>query len=306
MRPSLFFTWLLLCLATLAIPARAQITVDLSMKRHLFIAHEPVLATVTVTNLSGRDITLADTPEMQWFAFQITGTGERIFPPRNPNYALDPLEIKAGAQMTRTVNLSELYEIGDYGTYRVRASIFFAELNKFFSSRNTSIEVTEGQLLWTQTVGTPGGTAQDATLRKFSLLSHQQGEFRVLYVRVEDRDNSTVYCTQELGRLLEGQPPVEEFDLGNNLYILQLTGQREYLLSKIGLNGEYLGGTRYTAPKSRPYFRRLADGQLQIVGAKRETVIAKGGPGSEAPAKLSARPAGLPSELTAAPAAPAR
>lgn len=285
------YLWILVLLVV-AVGAQAQLNVDLSIKRRLFVAHEPIIATVTITNLSGRDIILADTPEMQWFAFQVTGSNERIFPPRNPNYALDPIEIKAGAQKRRTVNLTELYEIGEFGIYRIRASIFFADLKKFFSSRSSSIEITDGQLIWTQTAGVPDGQTGGGTMRKYSLLSHQQGEYKMLYVRVEDRENGAVYCTQELGRMIEGQPPQAEFDLGNNLYVLQLIGQREYLLSKIGLNGEYLGGTRYTAPKSKPYFRKLADGQLQIVGGRRQAAVAQGA--VEPPSKLSQRPPGLP------------
>lgn len=282
---------LLAVLVATAVHAHAQLNIDLSIKRRLFIAHEPIIATVTITNLTGRDITLTDTPEMQWFAFQVLGANERIFPPRNPNYSLDPVEIKAGAQKRRTVNLSELYEIGEFGIYRIRASIFFADFKKFFSSRSSSIEITDGQLLWSQTAGIPDGQPGGGGMRKFSLLVHQNGEYKMLYVRVEDRENGTVFCTQELGRMIEGQPPLAEFDLGNNLYVLQLIGQREYLLSKIGLNGAYLGGTRYTAPKSRPYFRKLPDGQLQIVGGRREA-IAQGT--VEPPVKLSERPKGLP------------
>jgi hypothetical protein len=282
----------LVVLALLALSAHAQLNVDLNIKRRLFIAHEPIIATVTITNLTGRDITLTDTPEMQWFAFQVLGANERIFPPRNPNYALDPVEIKAGAQKVRTVNLSELYEIGEFGIYRIRASIFFADFKKFFSSGASSIEITDGQLLWTQTAGVPDGLPGGGGMRKFSLLAHQQGEYKMLYVRVENRENGEVFCTHELGRMIEGQPPSAEFDLGNNLYVMQLIGQREYLLSKIGLGGEYLGGTRYTAPKSKPYFRKLPDGQLQIVGGKREPTVAQGV--AETPAKLSQRPPGLP------------
>lgn len=287
MRPSPAILWLVLLLAFGA-GAQAQLAVDLSIKRRLFIAHEPVTATVTITNLSGRDMVLEDTPEMQWFGFQVVGKSERIFPPRNPNYSLEPMEIKAGTQKRRTVNLSELYEMGEYGIYRIRANIFVGDLNKFYSSKASAIEVTDGQLIWSQTVGTPGGGSQ----RKFSLLAHQQPEHKMLYVRVEDRDNGVVYSTLELGRLLEGQPPIAEFDLGNNLYVLQLFGQREYLLSKIGVNGEYLGGTRYTAPKAKPYLRRLPDGQLQIVGGRREATVAK--QTIEPPVKLSERPRGLP------------
>jgi hypothetical protein len=283
--------WLAIFSAFLA-SAHAQLSVELNIKRRLFISHEPIIATVTITNLTGRDITLTDTPEMQWFAFQVLGANDRIFPPRNPNYALDPVEIKAGAQKRRTVNMSELYEIGEFGIYRIRASIFFADYKKFFSSRASSIEITDGQLLWAQTAGVPDGLPGGGAMRRFSLLAHQQGDYRMLYVRVEDRDTGEVFCTQELGRMIEGQPPTAEFDLGNNLYVLQLIGQREYLLSKIGLNGDYLGGTRYTAPKSRPYFRKLPDGQLQIVGGRRETTVAQSQ--SEAPTKLSQRPPGLP------------
>jgi hypothetical protein len=284
---------LLLFLLVCAASAHAQITVNLSVKRRLFIAHEPIIATVTITNLTGRDITLADTPEMQWFAFQVLGSDNRIFPPRNPNYALDPVEIKAGAQKRRTVNLSELYEIGEFGVYHVRASIYFADFKKFFTSRDNSIEITDGQLLWTQTAGVPDGQPGGGGMRKFTLLAHQQGEYKMLYVRVEDRDNGIVYCTQELGRMIEGQGPTAEFDIANNLYVMLLIGQREYLLSKISPNGDYLGGTRYTAPKSKPFFRKLADGNLQIVGGKREATVAQA-PATDAPAKLSARPAGLP------------
>ncbi len=278
----------LVALLAIAASAHAQLNVDLSIKRRMFIAHEPIIATVTITNLSGRDVTLTDTPEMQWFAFQVLGANERIYPPRNPNYALDPIEIKAGEQKRRTVNLNDLYEIGEYGIYRIRASIYFADFKKFFSSRQNSIEITDGQLLWTQSAGVPGG----GSMRKFTMLAHQQSEHKYLYIRVEDRESGMVYCTRELGRMIEGQNPTAEFDLGNNLYILQLIGQREYLLSKIGVNGEYLGSTRYTAPKSKPYFRKLADGNLQIVGGRKEAAVAQ--TTAEPPAKLSQRPPGLP------------
>jgi hypothetical protein len=58
------------------------------------------------------------------------------------------------------------------------------------------------------------------------------------------------------------------------------------------VNGEFLGQTRYSSKKSKPFLRRLPTGELQIVGAYRESV-----PPSAAAApdtKLSDRPADLP------------
>ena len=43
-----------------ATTARGQIQVDLKFKRLQYIAYEPVLATVTITNLAGRDVDLHD------------------------------------------------------------------------------------------------------------------------------------------------------------------------------------------------------------------------------------------------------
>ena len=88
------------------------------MKRRLFMINEPVLATVAITNQAGRDIMLADTAEGgQWFSFQITSSEGRLVPPRNANYELEPLQLRAGETVKRTVNLNELYSLGDFGSY---------------------------------------------------------------------------------------------------------------------------------------------------------------------------------------------
>lgn len=67
--------FLLLCCAmgALLLPAvgRAQILVDLSIKRVLYVAYEPLLATVRITNLSGNPLLLADVESKKWFGFQI-------------------------------------------------------------------------------------------------------------------------------------------------------------------------------------------------------------------------------------------
>lgn len=271
----------------------AQIGVDISIKRRLFIKHEPVLATVSITNQTGRDIVLTDTKEAQWFSFQITGEGDQFVPARNLDYHLDPLSIRAGETLKRTVNLNELYSLGDFGIYRIRANIYFDGMDKYFSSKPTHIEITEGRILWRQNAGVPDGAKNAGQTHTFSMLAHQRGEQNLLYVRVEGQDDATIYCTSPLGRLIDGVPPQMQFDSANNLYVLQLIGQKSYILSKIGVNGEFLGQTHYSAPKTRPYLRKQADGTLQLVGGKRED-IAQNPADLPAPPKLSDRPVGLP------------
>ena len=279
---------LLLALA----PARAQIAVSLTLKRHFYLAHEPVVATVTLTNMSGRDLVLEDSPEFQWFAFEITGPDNIAVSPRNPDYHFDALPMRSGETVRKTVNLNELYALGETGTHQIRATIYYAPMQRYFVSKPVPMEETDGKVLWRQTAGVPDGMRNAGRFHTFTLLSHQQDNYRYLYVRVEDRDDATVFCTTQLGRMVDAAPTQADFDAGNNLYILQLTGLRAYTLTKIGANGEFMGQTPYSAPKTRPTLRKLSDGTLQIIGGRKDSPVAQAPAGP--PTKLSDRPAGLP------------
>jgi len=252
-----------------------------------------VVATVSVTNQAGRDITLTDSSQYQWFGFRISGEGDRMIPPRSLDYHLPALTVKAGETVKRSVDLSELYEIGETGSYRVQASIYFDGLDKFFTSRPTHIEVNEGRLLWRKVAGVPEGQPGAGQMRVFSLLTSQLGESNTLYVRVAGQDDGMIYCTFPIGRLLDSVEPQAEFDSANNLYILHLVGMRAYVLTKVTPAGEFGGQTNYSAPKTRPTLRRTADGTLQIVGGRREASVAQNQIPAEPP-KLSDRPPGFP------------
>jgi hypothetical protein len=282
----LFAVLTLACMPSL----QAQIAVDMQLKRRTYIRYEPIIATVSVTNLAGRDLVLRD-GEAQWFGFQVNTASNLPVPPRNPNYHLDAFELKAGTTVKRTVNLNTLFALSEFGIYRIRAQIFSDELNKFFSSRVWNIEISDAQVIWQQTVGVPEGMPGAGSMRAVSLLVWQGPERQHLYCRIEDRDAGVIYCTTELGHLIANSQPEVQLDLANNIYVLNFVGPKSYALYKIGLNGEFLGQTQYAAPKSRPHFRRLADGTLQIVGGQRE--VAQTATAKAAAPKLSDRPPGL-------------
>ncbi|MEI9893499.1 MAG: hypothetical protein WDN28_06265 [Chthoniobacter sp.] len=281
---------LFLCLAT---AAHAQITVTCSVKQRFYLLYEPIIATVNVTNFTGRDITLSDSQQYQWFGFRIIGEGDRMIPPRSVNYHLPPVSMKAGETIKRSVNLNELYEMGESGSFRIQSSIYFDGLDKFFVSKPTHIDVNEGHLIWRKVAGIPEGQPAAGQMRIFSLLSHAIGESNNLYVRVEGQDDGMVYCTFPIGRLLDNVAPQAEFDSNDNLYILHLIGMRAYVLTKVSPAGEFGGQTNYSAPKTRPTLRRTAEGALQIIGGKREGSVAQNSIPVDIP-KISDRPPGFP------------
>ena len=290
------FLLALLCAAT-AIPARAQIGVGLEIKRRLHLRYESIVATVRIQNLSGRDLILHD-EEQPWFGFDIAGVNAgMIVPPRNPDYRLDPLEIKIGETVKRTVDLTQLYAVSEFGMHRIKATVFSKQLNKLFVSKPEIIDISEGKTIWERTVGVPD-TLPNAGRNHTVKLIEFQDDKRYLYARVEDPEQSYIHCTRRLGHMIDGTNPQMQFDTTNNLYVLHLVAPKTYLLSNIGVNGEFLGQYTYDAPKVKPHLRRLVDGTIQMVGAHRQAAVAKNGvPGTGVPPpKLSERPAGLPKE----------
>ena len=290
------FLLALLCAAT-ALPARAQVGVGLEIKRRLHLRYESIIATVRIQNLSGRDLVLHD-EEQPWFGFDISAVnGDVIVAPRNPDYKLDPLELKIGETVKRTVDLTQLYGISEFGLHRIKATVFSKQLNKLFVSKPELIDISEGKTLWEQTVGVPDTLPNAGRSHTIKLIEFQDDK-RYLYVRVEDPDQSYVFCTRKLGHMIDGTVPQTQFDTTNNLYVLHLVGPKTYFLSNIGVNGEFLGQQTCDAPKLKPSLRRLADGTIQLVGAHRQPTVAKNGaPGAGVPPpKLSDRPAGLPKE----------
>src|SRR5947199_9781763 len=65
--------WTLVCLCFAAVPAFAQIQVELKFPRLQYIAYEPVGANLVITNLAGRDVDLRYADCQSRFGFEVTG-----------------------------------------------------------------------------------------------------------------------------------------------------------------------------------------------------------------------------------------
>ncbi|HEY1583625.1 MAG TPA: hypothetical protein VGF73_11065 [Chthoniobacterales bacterium] len=273
-----------------ALTARGQIQVDLKFKRLQYIAYEPIIATVTITNLAGRDIDLHDANDLPWFGFEVTGSEGRTIAPI-PHAPEPPLQMAAGTSVTRKINLTPLFQINDLGVYHVRANVYFADLNKFFYARAKVMEVTDARPIWQQTVGTP---ADDAT-RTYSLMTNRFPDHTSLYVRVQDRANSLVYATFSLGRIISFDEPHAELDRENRLHVLQCSAPRIWSYSIVGLDGHLIRHDTYSETRSMPRLRRTPDGVVNVAGGMLDALAPPPGKGPPVP-KLSDRPVNLPED----------
>src|SRR5438105_14828133 len=73
----------LVCLCFVASSAVAQIQVELKFPRLQYIAYEPVVANLVITNLAGPDVDLRDNSGQSWFGFDVNENEDR---PNHPDY----------------------------------------------------------------------------------------------------------------------------------------------------------------------------------------------------------------------------
>jgi hypothetical protein len=279
MKLGLPFVCIFFCLAN----AKAQLQVELQLKRLQYVAYEPIIATLGITNLAGRDVDLHDAAGQPWFGFEITTNEGQPIASTTADHNQSPLRIEAGKKVTQQIDLSPLYGVHDLGTYHVRAHVYFADLDKFFYSQGRVFEVTNARPIWQRSVGSPeGGT------RTYSLLSNRFPDHTSLYVRVEDKDNGVVYATYSLGRAIAFDEPQAEVDRASQLHVLHCAAPRLWAYSRIDLNGKLIAHASFTETKSRPRLVHTADGDIAVRGGLMETQSAKAA--RESLPKLSERP----------------
>jgi len=271
----------------------AQVNVTLDIPRLYYLCYEPIVATVTISNMTGRDLVLTDNPPDKWFSFEITNADGTPIPPIAADYHLPPLTIPNGETVKRKVNLLNLYPVTDYGDYHIRAEVYYAAMDKYFQSNPAVITVSEGQTLWTQNVGIPDGQNNAGQFHTFTLLSFRQPKYLMLYVRVVDENAGKVLATFPLGSLINGYPPDVAVDSLSQLHILQMIAPKEYVYTRLSANADMLGQLDYTDLKTRPHLRKAADGDVVISGGievlpSTHKDVENTGP------KLSDRPAGVP------------
>ena len=269
MPPILKKTALPLLLLLVALPtSMAQLQVDMSLKRSLYLSYEPLIVNVTISNLSGNSLNLRDTDAIPWFGFQIETLDGRPIPPNASRHSNPPLLLQAGEKLTRAVNLTPLYPISEYGGYRVRASIHAQALGRTFASDPLNVEITEGRPIFEKTVGVPSDQPGGGGIRKITLLTHRLPNSTQLYLRILDPNRGVVHCTHRLGRIVSYGTPEILLDKANQIHVLQNVAPKSFLYSHIGLNGEVLERKTYQQNLKRPSLKQGSDGGIAVIGAQ--------------------------------------
>jgi len=290
--PALCFVWVLLQSF-----ASAQINVEFQFPRSTYLVDENAAATLRLTNMAGRDITLGEKTEAgPWCQIQVTAIRGQAPPLRQSNPEFPPLFIKAGETIARSVNINEIYDISLPGLYRVKASITFTEGRNQIVTAPAFITTDPGKTIWSTTVGVPEGRDNSGAVRTFSVIQLQRKEGIFLYAKLQDSHEGWRFPPYLLGRMLSAMRPQAEIDRENNLYVFHAVDDESYMLSQVdvatGRSGQAIYRSK-TPHNGRPNLNRSADGRLLITGGIRVSEQDVASRNSPDRSKLSDRPAGF-------------
>ena len=289
---------LLIVLGCLWLPhsARAQINAELIFQRTTFLVDEHAVATLRLTNMAGRDLTLGEeSPDVPWCQVQVSAVRGETPIPRKNGPLFPPLSIKAGETISRTVDVTDVYEMNLPGQYRIKASLSVGRGRNQIVTAPVYINTDPGKTTWSTTVGVPEGKQAGGDTRTFSLIQLQRKEGIFLYAKLEGKDAGWRYPPYLLGRMLSAMQPQAQIDRDNNLYVLHAADDESYMLTQIDVSSGQSGQAVYrskTPRAGRPSLQRNPDGKLVISGGFRVNNAELAPPKPER-SKLSDRPAGF-------------
>lgn len=289
------FPLCLLAILSAALPANAQINLELKMDRSLFLAHEPITGELRIVNMAGRDLIFGESGGINWLDFTVTDGAGHLITPVQGERSERPIVLGAGQTHRHKVTVNKRYPMANIGTYRVKASVHFPQINRVFETQTITVQVTDGQPMWAQIVGVPQGHPNAGTYREFSLMTYYHGaRNKALYFRLKDSDSGMVYRTYPVGDFLNLRPPTHAVDSRSQLHILHMSGPQRYKYTVINVDGEPVQQqTLYEKGASRPELKTSSYGEVTIVGGVTESEAATPYEQQEFQ-RLSDRPPGLP------------
>ena len=257
----------LICLTVGILPlnqAWAQIQASLKLSKREYIAHEPVVATVTLTNNAGRDL-LVHTDEqtnLNWLDFEIKNArGTSLSPLVAMNFGA--VKIPAGRSIAKSVDLTGGFRVTEPGRFRCKAVIRLPGGSGNFVTNTTYFSVTLGRQVYSQRIGDPAL----GNVREYRLSIHNSARKSSLYVHMVDIRTGRNLQAFRMGEVITSKPPKATVDRANNLHVLFLTAPNLYAHGTVTPEGSYLG-TKYYKPAqgAKPALATFNNGDVAISG----------------------------------------
>lgn len=280
---------LLLATAAFTGTASAQLATSLKLPKQQYVAGEPVIASVTVTNHAGQTLTFAGDDRTPWLSFMMTDRKGGAVTTRGGS-TFGKMTIRAGESMLREVDLSQHFQLSEPGTYTVSAVVRMPGSTTEGSSTNrVMFNQSPGAAYWTQKVGIPG---KPGRTREFKILNFSGDEKSLLYAQVIDGNTGQNVRTFMLGEVLLLRKPLITVDRDQRMHVMFLATPTMWVHCVVDADGNLVDREIHKrAAQGDPQLLTYGDGTVRVANSIPYDVKAA----AEAKAKIrkaSDRPAG--------------
>ena len=252
-----------------AFPALGQLSVAMEINRSQYVTGEAVLATVTITNRSGRDLLLTSatqgTVAVSWLDFKVRDSRGRVVT-RTTDAVFRAAQIPPGQSMAREINLGNMFRVGNPDSYSVTALVRDGNLTdgQTYQSNAARFSVSDGRILFRQPFGAPGTPAPE---REYRVSAFNDGKRTSIYASVMDAKGDYSLSTFRLSEALLFRTPEATLDSKNRLHVLYLANPTIFVHATVSqdgevLNTEYFQRGQYTVPRLVPF----TNGEIKVAG----------------------------------------
>ncbi|MGC8886217.1 MAG: hypothetical protein ACP5MG_03560 [Verrucomicrobiia bacterium] len=249
---------------------RAQIKVDLSFPQEQYLAYEPIIAVVKISNVSGQ--TIAFKKEDDWLDFTMETKSGRVIAKETDIPAQEDFTIQSGEVAILRIDIQPYFKVNSPDRYSATVNVKIKSWNKTFNSDPSTFDIVTGVKIWEKEFGVPKEKDPNTPpeVRKYALLLANFKQHLRLYFRLSNVEEDKIFKMVYLGNLTSIGRPETNLDKFNNLHILYQVGAKTFKYSVISPDGRLFLRETHEYTISRPRLWLDNDGRIYIRGGARK------------------------------------
>lgn len=252
---------LFLALASTGV-ASAQLSATLSIPKTQYVAGEPVVVVVSVTNHAGQILTFSGDARTPWLDFIVKDRHGESVTPKGRSVS-GKMTIRAGESLSREVDLAQCFQLSEPGNFSVSALVHMpGDATGGASSNRVLFNQSPGSPYWTQKVGIPGKPGQT---REFRLLNFSGDEKSQIYAQVVDNRTGNNVRTFLLGDVLMLRKPLVTVDRLQRMHVLFLATPTMWVHCQVDSDGKLVDRQIHQrGTQGDPQLMTFGDGTVRV------------------------------------------
>lgn len=245
---------------------QAQLATSLSINKKNYVAGEPVIAEIIITNHAGRDLTLASSRELPWLAFIVTNSRGNPVNTRKLN-VFGAMNIKSGESLAKQVDLAEFFLLDNEGNYAVSALVRDpSKLAEGASTNRMLFNLNPGRTYWRQKLGVSSDKGSQS--REFKLLTFSNGQKSQLFAQVIESETGMKLRTFLLGDALMLRKPMVTLDKAQRMHVMFLSTPTMWVHCQVSADGHLVDRKIHErASQGDPVLMAYGDGSVRVVNS---------------------------------------